>query len=126
MADFHSAIRHPQSAIPPTSPPLHTDEDPMIRSLLTVAALLGAAPLSLAAKVKVWHQNKPVDFDRAQLTQTVVTSEGSLRLSRQMKPLAGLEATHVWAMAEDKNGNLYIATGDTGKVFKVGADGKAV
>src|SRR5262249_47335085 len=78
-----------------------------------------------AAKVKVWNHHAPAHYDRAQLKQAVVSSEGVVRLSRQLKPLAGIEATHVWDVVEDRDGNLFVATGDEGKVFKVTADGKA-
>jgi WD40 repeat protein len=96
----------------------------MRRYFLIAAALLLVAPATQAAKVKVWHQSKPADFDKAKLSHAVVSNEGTLRLSRRLKPFAGLEATHVWALLEDKKGNLFAATGDGGKVYKVTADGK--
>src|SRR5688572_24174711 len=89
-----------------------------------LAPLLFAWPAS-AAKVKVWLHTTPKDFDKAQLKQVVVTSEGTLRLARQLRPLASLEAAHVWDVVEDNAGNLWVATGDEGKVYKVGADGRA-
>ena len=95
------------------------------------ATFLAAAPSSCssaavgqAAKVKVWHQHTPAHYDKAQFKQAVVSSEGALRLSRQLKPLAGLDATHVWDVVEDKDGNLFVATGDEGKIYKVTPDGK--
>ena len=98
----------------------------MRRSLLpaaALAALLLASPCQ-AAKVKVWHQYKPAHFDKARLSHAVISSAGTLRLSRRLKPFAALEATHVWDLLEDKNGNLYAATGDAGKIYKITADGK--
>jgi len=98
----------------------------MLRSTLTpVALLLCLTGVSQCAKVKVWHQSRPSQFERAKLHQAVVSNEGTLRLSRQLRPLAGIEASHVWDIVEDKKGNLYVATGDEGKIYKVGADGKA-
>jgi sugar lactone lactonase YvrE len=92
--------------------------------LFPVAILLGLATFAPAAKVKVWHQSRPSHFDRAKLQQAVISNEGTLRLARQLKPLAGIEAAHVWDIVEDRKGNLYVATGGGGKIFKVGADGK--
>jgi hypothetical protein len=92
--------------------------------LLPLAALVLAAPAP-AAKVKVWQHTKPADYDKAQLKQAVVTSEGTLRLARQLRPLADLKAAFIWDVVEDNAGNLLVATGDEGKLFKVGADGKA-
>jgi hypothetical protein len=88
-----------------------------------VAALLAAGPAG-AAKVKVWQHGTPADHERAQLRGAVLSSAGTLRLSRAVRPLAGLDATHVWAVAEDRAGNLYAGTGDEGKVYKVTPAGK--
>jgi hypothetical protein len=77
------------------------------------------------AKVKVWYHAAQGNHDKAQFKQAVVSSEGALRLSRLVKPFAGIQAMHIWAMVEDKAGNLWVATGDEGKLFKVSPDGKA-
>jgi outer membrane protein assembly factor BamB len=82
--------------------------------------------LILAAKVKVWNQHTPAQYDKAQLKQVVISNEGVLRLSRQLRPLAGLDAAHVWDMVEDRDANLFVATGDEGKIYKVSPDGKPV
>jgi hypothetical protein len=91
-----------------------------------VALILGHALVSSAqaGKVKVWHHDRPEHFDKAQLKQAVVSNEGALRLSKQLEPLAGLDAAHVWDIVEDKQGNLFVATGNEGKVFQVTPQGK--
>jgi sugar lactone lactonase YvrE len=93
-----------------------------------LAAFIAAALFSSqapAAKVKVWQHTGPKDFDKAQFKQAVVTSEGTLRLARQLRPLANLEVAHAWDIVEDRAGNLWVATGDDGKIFKVTPDGNA-
>ncbi|HEV3261036.1 MAG TPA: hypothetical protein VG013_29565 [Gemmataceae bacterium] len=90
----------------------------------SAALILCVSATSQAAKVKVWHHHAPAHYDKAHLKQTVISSEGAVRLSRQLKPLAAVEATHVWDVVEDRNGNLFAATGNEGKLFKVAADGK--
>jgi outer membrane protein assembly factor BamB len=92
--------------------------------VLTVTGLALAGPCR-AAKVKVWHQHTPADYARARLRQAVVSSEGTLRLSRRLRPLTDLDAGHVWDLAETADGTLYAATGDEGKVYKVTPGGKA-
>ena len=91
--------------------------------LAAVVLLVGGRSLE-AAKVKVWHQHQQSHFDKAKFKDTVVTSEGVLRLSRQVRPLAGIDVTNVWDLAEDARGNLYAATGDEGKLYKITPDGK--
>src|SRR5712692_1883829 len=99
----------------------------MARLSLPLLILLFALPVPRceAAKVKVWHHHEKAHFDKAQLRQVVISSEGVLRLSRQLRPLAGLEATHVWDLVEDRDGNLFAATGDEGRIYKLAPDGKA-
>src|SRR5207302_3606265 len=77
-----------------------------------------------AGKVKVWHHDRPEHFDKAQLKQAVVSNEGAVRLSKQLEPLTGLDAAHVWGIVEDKQGNLFVATGNEGKIFEVTPQGK--
>ena len=96
-----------------------------LNACLAILVLFGGSqPAAQAAKIKVWQQTLAKDFDKAQFKGAVVSSEGALRLARVLKPLADLKALHVWAMVEDKNGKLFVASGDEGKLFTVGADGK--
>jgi len=90
------------------------------------AVILGQTLLSSAqaGKVKVWHHDRPEHFDKAQLKQAVVSNEGAVRLSKQLQPLVGLDAAHVWDIVEDKRGNLFVATGNEGKIFQVTPQGK--
>jgi outer membrane protein assembly factor BamB len=76
-----------------------------------------------AAKVKVWHQHTQAQFDKGKFSKAVVSSEGVLRLSRQLQALASPGAANVWSLAETPQGVLYAATGDEGKIFRVEGDG---
>src|SRR5437588_12944020 len=98
----------------------------MLRNSWAAAAalILCVSATSQAAKVKVWHHHTPAHYDKAQCKQAVISSEGALRLGRQLKPLVGIDAAHVWDVVEDREGNLFVATGDQGKVFQVAPDGK--
>ncbi len=94
-------------------------------SALALALLCVQTQQGEAAKVKTWHHHKPADHENAKFQRAVVSNAGTLQLQRQLNPLASLGATHVWALVEDKGGNLYAGTGDEGKVYKVSPDGKA-
>src|SRR4051812_32217384 len=90
--------------------------------VLAVGLLSTLAHDTEAAKVKAWHHQKPGDYDKSKFQRVVVSNTGTLRLARQLSPLASLDATHVWALVEDKAGNLFAGTGDEGKVYKVSTD----
>ena len=99
----------------------------MKRLLPTIATtiLLLLPTFGLAAKVKFWQHHSAAQYEKALFQQAVVSSEGALHLARQLKPLTAIDAMHVWDIVEDKEGNLFVATGDDGKLFKITADGKA-
>lgn len=96
----------------------------MIRYLAAALTLLALTASIFAAKVKVWHHHTFADHDKAQLRQAVVSSEGTIRLARQLQPLVKLKANHVWDVVEDKAGNLIVASGGEGKIYKVTPEGK--
>lgn len=93
----------------------------IIGLVILLALTVSPAP---AAKVKVWHHHETAHFENARFDKTVMSDQGIVRLSRQLKPLADLKAMHVWDLAEDNQGNLFVATGDEGKLFKVSPGGK--
>ena len=90
-----------------------------------ITALLLVPSLALAGKVKTYTASALAHYDKAQIQNVVVTSDGAVRLARSLKPLpAALDATRIWDVIEDKAGNLFVATGDEGKIFKITSDGK--
>ncbi len=95
-----------------------------MKRFLTATLVAAAFPaLVWGAKVKVWNHHAPAHYEKAEFKAVVLTNEGALRLTRQVKPLPGIDAAHVWAVAEDKAGNLFVATGNEGKLFKIATDG---
>jgi hypothetical protein len=92
---------------------------------IVVVCFAPAIAESRAGKVKVWHQHTPANYDKAQWKDAVISSEGTLRLARLLRPLTSLDADHIWDIAEDAEGNLYAAAGGEGKVWKIAPDGKA-
>jgi len=97
----------------------------MLRKLSMVLVAFLVPGLAWAAKTKVWHHHAPSHFEKAILQHTVLTSEGTLRLGRELNPLAGIEVDHIWALVEDSTGALWAATGNEGKLFRIGPAGKA-
>jgi hypothetical protein len=96
----------------------------MKRILAVILAVVLAPSAAYSGKVKVWHHHAAAHHDKAAFKDAVVSSEGTLQLARRLKPLLGVEATHVWALAEDASGNLFVATGNEGKLFKITSTGE--
>jgi sugar lactone lactonase YvrE len=99
-----------------------------MRKLMTAASTMLfvlIAASAWAGKVDTWRQNSTADFDKGKYHRTVATDRGQIRLSRELKPWSDLSAAFVWDLAHDKDGNLYAATGEEGKIIKVTPDGKS-
>ncbi len=96
----------------------------MRRLIIAAAGLVLLPSLAWSGKVKVWHHHAGVHHDKAAFKDAVVTSGGRLQLARQLKAMPGLDATHVWALAEDHSGNLFAATGNEGKLYKITSTGE--
>src|SRR5438105_302919 len=59
--------------------------------LLASSAMVAFLPPVQAGRVKVWHHHAAAQFEKARLGHTVVSNEGVVRLSRRLKPFAGVE-----------------------------------
>jgi len=90
-----------------------------MKSIGAIALLLSLATPVFAGKVKSWTAHGTADYDKAQLRQAVVSTEGAVRLARRLTPVNGIDAAHVWDVVEDATENLFVATGDEGKIYKV-------
>ena len=69
----------------------------MLRKLLLASFILAGLSVSSAdaGKVKVWNHYSQGHYDKAELKGAVVSSEGTLRLSRQLRPLAFHDRPHL-------------------------------
>lgn len=93
-----------------------------------IALGLVLTPASVyAGKVKSVTWSQPGHYDKALLQNAVVGSDGKITLAkslRQIRTRAPIDAARVWDIAEDRVGNLYLATGDEGKILRITPDGQ--
>jgi hypothetical protein len=95
----------------------------IVASVLAIAISCFAHLPAQASKVKTWQSGPASSYDKAKFKETVVSNQGVLRLSKQLKSLAKLDAQHVWDLVEDAAGNLVAATGSQGKLFLIKTNG---
>src|SRR5580704_10760171 len=94
-------------------------------STILIVSLSSAA---FASKLKTWHVETHAQYADARFENTVVSDRGAVRLARLLHPLAStkIDAAQIWDMVEDKDGNLYLATGGDGKLLKVTPAGEVI
>ncbi|MCI0493664.1 hypothetical protein L0Z72_01545 [candidate division KSB1 bacterium] len=82
---------------------------------------IGAVYASLPETKTYKNQN---DLLNGRLQGISITSEGELLLAPELKPIFDSARPFIWDAVSDKNGNLYLATGDGAKIFQVDPSGK--
>ena len=73
-----------------------------------------------------WVISTQEEFLEGELTGVSVTSDGTLVLAPALKPLFDSEEALIYSLVTDRGGNLYLGTGNNGKIFRIsrGGEGK--
>ena len=89
-----------------------------------ILAALSAAVFALAlsnvaqAKLQTWRQEGAAAFSKHRREHVAISDQGHVRLGRSLQPTGALAAERVWDLARGRDGMIYAATGDSGKVFR--------
>ena len=96
-------------------------------SLLLFALILTVAfsHVALAEGTRIWEQSKFDDLVKGTPKGVALRSNGGLELAPAFKTLATLPSTYVWAIASDRAGNVYAATGSPARVYCITPDGES-
>ncbi len=97
----------------------------MRRLLRCTLAACVLAQISTAATSTAWEIAGFTDFLKGRLQGLSLTADGLLKPGPSVKWRVGLDQPTLWALAGAPDGSVYAATGNQGKVFHVGTDGKA-
>ncbi len=88
---------------------------------MTVVGLMAGG--SLAATSSFWTVTTQEGFAAGELTNASVNSGGRVSLAPPLEQLADTEELYVWSMVRDAVGNVFVGTGNNGRVFKMSPDG---
>jgi hypothetical protein len=95
-------------------------------AFLIITVLLYPDPFSVeAVNTMFWETGSQRDFSRGEMDGISITSEGEVVLAPKLTPVLNTEDKElfVWALAMDADENLYAATGNNGRIFKVSKEG---
>src|SRR5208337_1790466 len=70
------------------------------------------------AKLQTWRQEGAAAFPKHHREHLVISDQGHVRLGRSLQPTGPLAAERVWDLARGRDGAIFAATGDSGKVFR--------
>jgi outer membrane protein assembly factor BamB len=98
----------------------------IILGIICTAIILSAAfGNGFSVTPSIWQENTQREFEKGSPEQVCITSEGEITLAPELEEVADVDALYVWALAQDRKGNLYAGTGNEGRIFKIGPKGKS-
>lgn len=83
--------------------------------------------LALAAEASepaIWSVDSRAEVLRGEARGVSVTDMGTIMLAPKLNKLFDTGQSYVWSSVVDAGGNIYLGTGNDGKIFKVDASGK--
>jgi len=98
-----------------------------LRSVCAVALLVALAIPAVVVSVwavstQFWTTASYDEFSRGDFTGISLGREGSMTLAPQLDEVFDTGQAMIWAVARDGRGNLYLGTGHSGKVYRLGQD----
>ncbi|NOY57924.1 MAG: hypothetical protein GXO75_03190, partial [Calditrichaeota bacterium] len=76
-----------------------------------------------ASTPRILSHNSRTDFERGTFKNISILYNGKITLAPQKSRLIDTGDPFVWAVAEDSKGNVYLGTGNDGRIYKISADG---
>jgi hypothetical protein len=79
--------------------------------------------IAMASSTTAWEMGSWSDFIRGRFQGVSLSREGRLSLSPKVETVFSSDQPVIWAVAEAPDGTLYAATGNRGRVYRIGRDG---
>ena len=86
------------------------------------SALFAPRPAS-AATVKIWVTDSATEFSMGEARGVSVAADGALVAGRSLAKVEGVSEAVLFVAVQGKNGELFVGTGDSGKVLRVTSGG---
>jgi WD40 repeat protein len=94
--------------------------------VVSLSFLLCSVSLTcLAQGTKVWTESHMEEWEKGRPQGIAISSDGSLAAAPASTLTATTPSTYIWAIASDKSGIAYVATGSPATVLRIGRDGKS-
>jgi hypothetical protein len=96
----------------------------LIGAIAGAACMMTCAAALSAGQTHTWSQGDFSDFEKGNIKNLSVRSDGLLTLAPHSHELFDTSSPYLWALAQDSKGNLYAGGGTSAKLYRIGADGK--
>ena len=92
---------------------------------LVLTSLLIVVQFASGEGTRTWEQSKFEDLSKGSAAGVAIRSTGGLELAPAFKAITTTPSTYIWAIAADRNGNLYAATGSPARVYRITPQGQS-
>ena len=90
----------------------------------SVVILVGLVSLLYAPTLRIWKVSTKEELIKGEPLGTSISSEGKVTLAPTVQEIYAPPEPYLWSAAVDSKGNLYVGSGDKGKVFQIDPQGK--
>lgn len=99
----------------------------MIRTkgfIWSVVILVGMVSVLYAPTLRIWKVSTKEELIKGEPLSTSISSEGKVTLAPTVQEIYAPPEPYLWSAVVDSKGNLYVGSGNEGKVFKIDSEGK--
>lgn len=96
----------------------------MLKSIYLLFFLFFTSSFAFAGDPTIWTVDTRTEVLKGDAKGVSVTDTGAVTLAPKLTEVFNAQQSYVWSSAVDNAGNVFLGTGNDGKIFKVGADGK--
>lgn len=96
-----------------------------LKNLLALWVIVFCAVWSSAEGTQTWEQSNFEQFSKGTANGVAIRSSGELELAPTFKAISTTPSTYIWAIASDKAGNVYAATGSPARIYRITPDGQS-
>lgn len=89
---------------------------------ILILTLMVSIP-SIAVKTSIWEQKSYENFNKGTPKNISISSKGEIGLAPKLEPFSELQLEYIWDIETDSSGNIYVGTGNAGKIYKILLDG---
>jgi hypothetical protein len=90
-----------------------------------ISLLAALAPALFASGTAAWEMNSYNDFVRGRLQGISLSREGRITLAPKIETVFSSDQPVIWSVAEARDGTLYAATGNRGRVYRISPSGQS-
>jgi WD40 repeat protein len=96
----------------------------MNKFFLLLFFLLNSALFTIAAEPTIWTVNTRPEILKGDSKGVSIDETGNITLAPKLNEVFNTQQSYVWSSVADSSGNVFLGTGNDGKIFKVDASGK--